>query len=332
MKIHFPFFLFRKVYYTLLVFAFLLMVGTIGFMNIENYTLVEAVYMSVITMSTVGFTEVKPLDDAGRIFTSILIFASIGTFTFLLTQLTSYFLDGEFIRLYKQYQMHSKIKQLEGHVIICGFGRNGREAAKIFQNSRKPVVVIEKQNKRHDDFPFEVGHFLEDDATRDETLLEAGISRASALLATLPDDADNLFIVLTARELNPTIKIISRASKDSTVKKLKAAGANNVIMPDKIGGAHMATLVLSPDVKEFVDLMATSGNDRFEIVELISGRTTTFKDVNCWNETGATILGMKNAMGEYILNPEANTEVQPGNRLIVMGSKEQLNKAKKLLA
>lgn len=332
MKIHFPFFLFRKVYYTLLVFAFILMVGTIGFMSIENYTLIEAVYMSVITLSTVGFTEVKPLDDAGRIFTSILILASIGTFTFLLTQLTSYFLDGEFIHLYKQYQMHSKINQLEGHVIICGFGRNGREAAKIFENSRKPIVVIEKANKRHDDLPFEMSHFLEDDATRDEALLAAGIAKASALLATLPEDADNLFIVLTARELNPKIKIISRASKDSTVKKLKAAGANNVIMPDKIGGAHMATLVLSPDVKEFVDLMATSSNEHFEIVELIAARTTTFKDVNCWNETGATILGMKNAMGEYILNPEANTEVQPGNRLIVMGSKEQLNKVKKLLA
>ncbi|MBL0309054.1 MAG: NAD-binding protein [Bacteroidetes bacterium] len=331
MSIHFPFHLFRKLYFTLLVFAIILTTGTIGFMKIEGYTFIEAVYMSVITISTVGFTEVRPMDDAGMIFTGILILASIGTFTFFLTQMTSYFLDGEFIRLYKLYNMHSKINELDGHVIICGFGRNGREAASIFHNSHKPFVVIEKKPTRHNDLPFVVNHYLEDDATRDEALLEAGIGKASALLATLPDDADNLFIVLTARELNPKIKIISRASKDSTMKKLKSAGASNVIMPDKIGGAHMATLVLSPDVKEFIDLMATNSNEHFEIAELISARTVLLGDLNCWSETGATILGLKTTLGEYILNPSAKIKVERGNRLIVMGSKDQLNKAKKLL-
>ena len=156
--------------------------------------------------------------------------------------------------------------------------------------------------------------------------------KATALVTTLPEDADNLYVVLTARELNPKIKIISRASNDSSVKKLKTAGANNVIMPDKIGGAHMATLVLSPDVKEFVDLMATQNSEHFNIEEIESGKTISLEELNCWSITGATILGVKTSEGEYALNPIAKTVVRPGNRLIVMGSSEQLSSVKKMVS
>ncbi len=313
------------------MFALVLLSGTWGYMYFEDYTPLEALYMTMITISTVGFTEVKPLDSAGRWFTIVLIVVNLAVFTYFLSQLSSYFLDGEFLRIYKQYKMKNAINELKGHVIICGFGRNGQEAARIFHNNNKEFVAIEKKDTRKNNLAFEVKYYLEDDATRDETLLEAGIMNALALIATLPDDADNLFVVLTARELNPKIKIISRASNDTSVRKLKTAGANGVIMPDKIGGAHMATLVLSPDVEEFVDLMATQNNEHFNIVEIECLKTVSLEELNCWKNTGATILGLKTSHGEYALNPVANTVVRPGNRVIVMGSKDQLGKVKQML-
>jgi len=307
------------------------MTGMVGYISIENYTPIEALYMTVITLSTVGFAEVRPLSDAGRVFTIFLITINLAVATFFIAQLSSYVFEGEFSRTYKLFKMKNSIKELRGHVIICGFGRNGREAAGIFTNSKRNFVVIENKATRKDDLPYEVNYYLEDDATRDETLLQAGIENASALISTLPDDADNVFVVLTARELNPKLKIISRASNDSSVKKLKTAGANNVIMPDKIGGAHMATLVISPDVKEFIDLMATQSNEHFSIEEIESAITISLEDLNCWKQTGATVLGIKTSEGEFSLNPNSKTVVRPGNRVIAMGAKEQLRKVKELL-
>ncbi len=324
-----PFF---KIYISLGAFFCIVVIGMAGFMGIEDYTPIESLYMTVITLSTVGFTEVKPLSDAGRVFTIFLITVNLAVATYFIAQLSSYVFEGEFSRTYKLFKMKNSIKELKGHIIICGFGRNGREAAGIFHNSRHNYVVIEKKESRRDDLPFEIDYYLEDDATRDETLIEAGIEHAAALISTLPDDADNVFVVLTARELNPNLKIISRASNDSSVKKLKTAGANNVIMPDKIGGAHMATLITSPDVKEFVDLLATQHNEHFSVEEIESAITISLEELNCWKQTGATLLGLKTSEGEFHLNPISKTVVRPGNRVIVMGSKEQLKKVQELLS
>jgi voltage-gated potassium channel len=323
---------FYKIYFSLFIFSLILLSGTIGYMAIEGFTFMEALYMTVITLSTVGYSETRPLSNSGRAFTIFLIIINIGTFTYFISLLSSYFLDGEFLKAYKLYKMKNLINELSGHIIICGFGRNGQEAARIFHNNGKDFVAVERKSSRKDNLPFDVKFCLEDDATRDETLIEAGIHRASALITTLPDDADNLFVVLTAHELNPKIKIISRASNDSSVKKLKTAGANNVIMPDKIGGTHMATLVISPDVEEFVDLMATQNSVQFSIAEIESSKTISLEELNCWKNTGATLLGIKALPSEYSLNPLANTIVKPGNRLIVMGSQEQLSKVKNILS
>jgi len=323
-----PFF---RIYASLAVFAVILLAGTVGYVALEHYSIIEAVYMTVITLSTVGFAEVHPLSDAGRVFTIVLIMLNISTLTYLITQLSSYFLNGEFAQNLKIYTMKKAINELSGHVIICGFGRNGQEAAGLFYNSKKDFVVIEKTASRKDMLPFSIAFLLEDDATRDEALIEAGIAKASALITTLPEDADNVFVVLTARELNPNIKIISRASNDTSVRKLKTAGADNVIMPDKIGGAHMATLVLSPDVKEFVDMMATNRNEGFSIEEIESFTSATVEELNCWKNTGATLLGIKNAQGDYTLNPDAKLVVSPGSRIIAMGSTAQLEKVAELL-
>jgi voltage-gated potassium channel len=226
--------------------------------------------------------------------------------------------------------MENAIAALQGHVIICGYGRNGREAAQVLARSNKKVVIIERsittmQDVRLPEF------YLEADATKDETLQQANIHNASAIIITLPDDSENVFIVLTAKELNPTVKIISRASKDSSVRKLKTAGADNVIMPDKIGGSHMASLVLSPDVKEFLDLLHFENTDTFQVTELSIRKSISLKDLDCWNKTGATILGIKKDKQEYILNPTADTELNAGDRLIIMGNAAQIQAANSLV-
>lgn len=322
---------FFKVYLAIGVFFLILFGGTCGYMAIEHYTFLEALYMTVITLATIGYGEVHPLSSAGRVFTIILTLANLSTFTYFIAQISSYFLDGEFTRTLKLVRMEKAISELKDHVIICGFGRNGREAAKLFAAGGKPFVVIEQANPDTITKEINVPYYMQDNATRDEALVKAGIANASALITTLPNDADNVFVVLTARELNSRIRIVSRASHDTSVKKLKTAGANNVIMPDKIGGAHMATLVLSPDIKEFMDLMNTQYSDHFTVLELMVGKTISLEELDSWKTTGATVLGIKNMEGDFALNPVPSTVLRPGNRIIAMGAKNQLDKLGALL-
>jgi voltage-gated potassium channel len=227
--------------------------------------------------------------------------------------------------------MENSIQLLQQHVIICGFGRNGKESAQILHNNNIPFVVLEEKNELDKDLEFEVPYFMKGDATKDEVLLEAGIKNARALIITLPLDADNLFVVLTAKQLNPGIKVISRASQDSSVKKLKIAGADNVIMPDKIGGAHMATLVMLPDVAEMLSIMSTQSNKAFRVAEIQSNKNISLDELDLWNKTNCTILGIKNPGNHYTINPGTSYHINPGESLIVMGSDEQIENAKKLL-
>jgi voltage-gated potassium channel len=323
--------LFSRLLLPVLMLLFTILFGAAGYIIIEGYGFLEALYMSVITISTVGFSEVKPLSEAGRIFTIFLILLNLGLFTYFITLITRFFSDGEFIKLYKQIKMENSIQQLKQHVIICGFGRNGKESAQILCNNKIPFVVLEEKNELEKDIEFEVPYFMKGDATKDEVLLEAGIKNARALIITLPIDADNVFVVLTAKQLNPAIKIISRASQDSSVKKLKIAGADNVIMPDKIGGAHMATLVMLPDVVEMLSIMSTQSNELFRVAEIGANKNISLGQLDMWNKTNCTILGIKTEGNHYTVNPDAACQIKPGDRLIVMGSDVQIENAKKLV-
>lgn len=323
--------LFSRLILPIAMLVLTILFGTAGYMAIESFSFLEALYMTVITISTVGFTEVRPLSESGRIFTIFLILVNLGLFTYFVTLLTRFFSDGEFTKLYKQIKMENSIQQLQQHVIICGFGRNGKESAQILFNNKIPFVVLEEKNELETDLDFDVSYFMKGDATKDEVLLKAGIKNARALITTLPVDADNLFVVLTAKQLNPNVKVISRASQDSSVKKLKIAGADNVIMPDKIGGAHMATLVILPDVVEMLSIMSTQSTDRFRVAEIQSNKNISLGELDMWSKTNCTILGIKNPGNHYTINPDASYQINPGERLIVMGSDEQIEKAKKLL-
>jgi len=309
----------------------ILLLGTAGYSFIEGFSFLEALYMTVITISTVGFGEVHPLSDAGRVFTIVLILLNIGLFTYFITIISQYIMDGEFIRNYKSIKMEDSIKKLEQHVIICGFGRNGKESGKILFDNKAAFVVVENKEMVDMESEFPVQYYLKGDATKDEVLIEAGIRNAKALITTLPVDADNLFVVLTARQLNPDLQIITRASQDSSVKKLLIAGASNVVMPDKIGGAHMATLILSPHALKLLSIINTKHNKHFRIAEIISEKNISLKELDMWSKTNCTILGVKNLQNHYILNPGITYDLVKNEQLIVMGSDEQIEAAQKHL-
>jgi voltage-gated potassium channel len=311
---------FRKIYISAVLSGIAISAGVLGFSVLEHYSLLDALYMTVITISTVGYKEVHPLSDTGKVFAMILIVTNLGLFTYIISTFTSFFLDGEFRKHLKIRKMERSIEALRGHVILCGYGRNGRAAAQLLRQHNKPFVVIEKHltDKQHIDF------YVEGDATKEEVLIEAGVANASAIITTLPLDAENLYIVLTARQLNGDMKVISRASDDQAVKKMKIAGADNVIMPDKIGGAHMATLVLSPDVKEFMDMISSQGFDGTTIQELTSNKAIPLNELDPWRATGATILGIKDKHNKYIMNPGYQDRLETGDKIMVMGSKEQI--------
>lgn len=322
---------FEKLRTPVILLAISMLVSAIGFMVIEGYGFLDAVYMTVVTISTVGYEVVKPLSPEGKVFTVFVLLLNICLVTYFIAMITRYLVDGEFIKAYKKIKMEDKIAHLKDHVIICGFGRNGRESAQILFNNNIPFVVIE--NSEGDDLHqhVEVEHYIRGNATQDEILLQAGISQAKAVISSLPVDADNLFLVLSARQLNPGVKIISRASVDSSVHKLKIAGADNVIMPDKIGGAHMATLVVQPDVTEILSIMASTSNPSFRIVEIPISRSIKLADLDLWKSTHCTIIGMKDASKHYSINPTPERVLAAGDSLIIMGSEVQLNKARQVL-
>lgn len=330
---------FSKIYIAIGLLFLIVCIGIVGFMIIEGYDFLDAFYMTIITVATVGFQEVHPLSPAGRLFTAFLIIISFGTFAYAVSSITKYISDGEFKDYFKNKKVSSAIEKLDQHVIICGFGRNGKQAAHVLKKHNTRFVVIEQKK----DIVAAINHqyadlVLEGDATLDDVLIRAGVLKAKALITTLPIDADNLFIVLSARTLNPKLTIISRASEDNSDKKLKLAGANNIIMPDKLGGAHMASLVMKPDVMEFVDYITGQGGDNIRLEEItfanlpLKFQNKSISELEVRNKSGANIIGFKTGNGEYVINPSADTKIIPDAKLFVLGTSEQIIKLKDLFA
>jgi len=317
------------------VFAIIL-AGTFGFMLIEHYNFLDGLYMTIITITTIGYTEVRPLSPLGKVFNIFLILTSFSIFTYALAKLTQYIGSGEMALYFKTLRLMQSIDKLHDHVIICGFGRNGHEAAQTLKAHRVKFLVIEKH------FP-NIHEWLENDpdllymhadATDDDILLKAGIKIARALIVSLPEDADNVFIVLSARSLNPDIQIISRASHYASLTKLKKAGADNVIMPDKIGGSHMATLVSKPDVIEFIEYLSSEEGETISMESVdYSKLPPELKDqplkvVMDWKKTGVNCIGVKTSEKKFIINPPENIVITKGMKVIVLGTREQIESMK----
>jgi len=323
---------FAKVYYAIFLLVIIVLMGTVGFMLVEGWSAFDSLYMTIITVSTVGFNEVNELSTAGKLFTSFLIITSFGTFAYAVSAITSYIVGGEYRTYFQEYKSLKNAKKMENHTIVCGYGRVGTQAAHDLRFYKKSFIVIERDTEITDDTQYDDVSFVKGDSTEDQILLKASIKEASALITALPKDADNLFVVLSARELNPNLKIISRASSYSSMRKLRIAGADNVIMPDTVGGAHMASLVVNPDIMEFMDLIKVSGKAAVNLEEISfqdlpeDVKYTTIGDLQEKSMSGCNVIGYRSEEGEYIINPSSSLKILPNSKLFVLGNPEQINK------
>ncbi|MCG8801873.1 potassium channel family protein [Tenacibaculum finnmarkense] len=325
-----------KLYKAVLFSLLILLIGIVGYMWLFKYSFIDALYMTIITITTIGFGEVHPFGTGEKIFTIGLIVSSLFTFGYAVSLFSEYLISGQFFDQLKTKKVQKKIEKLQGHTIVCGYGRNGKQAISKLHSYNQKLVVVEK----YEDIVKELDEHeilnIQGDATTDEALLKAGILNADYLITVLPSDADNLFVVLTASQLNKKCKIISRASEESSCSKLKIAGADNVIMPDKLGGAHMASLVVTPDVIEFVDRLTIEGDTTANLEEIqIDNLPTeylnrTILDLDIRKKTGCTVIGYRRKNKEYIINPEASLSLKAGGSLIVLGRPEQIIKLREL--
>lgn len=325
-------FLSMQVAWVLLISAFL--VGVSGFVILEDYSFVDALYMTVITISTVGFTEVKELSPQGRIFTSVLVMINMGVVAYSLAAFSYYIVQGEMFKKMHLSLIRSQVQKLKNHVIICGYGKYGKEITTHFMQQGTPFVIIEADPDKIDEIRHDERKLLyvEGDATRDEVLEDAGITKASAIISALPDDSENVFIVITARSINPSINIISRAKAHNTQKKLMRAGANHVITPEQIGGFYMAALVSKPGAVEFFSFITNEYESDIGFEEVNyedlpdSYKGKSVNEMKLRSRTGTNIIGYKSPDGKYTVNPSPDTKLAPGAAFIVLGNHDQLDR------
>ena len=313
----------------------ILVFGIVGYMVIEGYSLGEAFYMTIQTVSTVGFNEVQPFRSWGREFTGILIILSFGTFAYGISEMSQLILSGKLKEYIKYKSVEKKIDELEGHIIICGFGRNGLQAANTLKAYKEEFVIIEQDPGRLDRELYG-GIPLLGDATSDEVLQKAGVKKAKALISSLHDDADNVFVVITARQWNPDLNIVSRANEESTGKKLLAAGANSTVMPNRVGGQHLAHTLIKPDIVQFLDHLSVGGLSATNIEEILVNEIPSnlqahnIQELEIRKQTGCTVIGYKPEGDDYIVNPGAELELKKNSKLFVLGNEEQIAKLKEL--
>ncbi|TNE53512.1 MAG: potassium channel protein [Bacteroidetes bacterium] len=329
----------NRILYFLSLIAIGLSIGTLGYMIIEGWSFLDSLYMSVITTSTVGFMEVNPMSDNGRIFTMFLIFLSFGTFAYAITSISKFIAAGEYRLFLAEFRLGKRLSQMKNHVIICGYGRVGKQVAEDLLSQNIPVTIIEQDVElieRVGSIASKNIVLLEGDAGEDETIERAKIGDARALITCLPKDSDNLYVVLTAKELRKDIFIISRAASHQAVSKLKRAGANHVIMPGVIGGSHMASLVSSPDVMEFMESIKAQGKEVVNIESIAFNelppefRNKTIRQLDSERLSGVAIIGYKDPQGNYLINPDPETTVVENSKLFVLGTPHQISNFTKI--
>jgi voltage-gated potassium channel len=326
----------RKLLGALLLLFTLLTLGILGYMLISGDSFIDALYMTVITVSTVGFGLNHPLTPEGKLFTIFMIFLSASLYGYIIKMISENIANGNFFEELKHKKMQKQIDSLINHTIVCGYGRNGKQALMKLRKFNQQTVIVEMDSENATLLEKDKNLVVLGDATDDEILEKSGIFKAKNLIVALPSDADNLFIVLSARQMNKNLTIISRASDESSYKKLKIAGADNVIMPDRLGGDHMASLVVTPDIIEFVDMLSLDGDYTANLEEIIVDDlpkayiSKSILDLDLRNKTGCSVIGFKTIDNDYIVNPEADIILVAGSKLIVLGRPEQIEKLQTL--
>jgi voltage-gated potassium channel len=312
-----------------LVFGLIIILGATGYWLIEGWSLVDAFYMAVITVTTVGFGEVHPLTPAGRMFTTVLIVLGVGGITYAFSALTNYVIAGELGGILEKRRMARRVNSIQGHYIVCGFGRVGHQVCVELKRERQSLVVVDfdgpsVERARSQGYSVVVG-----DAGNDRVLHEAGIERARGLVAAVDSDAANMMVVLSARALNPNLYIVARANLEDTEAKLLRAGANRVMSPYSLGGRRMAQMLIRSDVVDFLDVVMHDETLELLLEDLTVGPgcaldQRSIGEARIRTETGANILGIKRKEGGIVLAPEASTVIYPNDILIALGTRQQL--------
>ncbi|KAA3662578.1 MAG: hypothetical protein DWQ10_02120 [Calditrichaeota bacterium] len=320
----------------LLGLILLLFVGMTGYAVIEGWSWFEALYMTFITFSTVGFHEVKQLHPAGQLFTMFIVLTGLVLISLLSASVTSIFVRRELITNYKSRKMKNKIQRQKNHVILCGAGDTGKTIIDEFKIAREPLIVIEQNEEvisaLHEQYPQMM--FLAGDATKDEVLLEAGVENARGLISTLSEDRDNLFVVISARNLNQGLNIISRSVDQHTAGKMHKAGASHVVSPNLTEGMRMAATVLRPNLVGFLDVMMHDAEFELRLEEVTVPENTSFegkslREIEIPQRTGLIVIAIKKSVAgkaQYIYNPQSDTKIEQGNVLIVLGNREKVER------
>jgi voltage-gated potassium channel len=318
--------LWRRLLPVILLVTFIISSGTAGYMLIERWSFLDSLYMTIITLSTVGFKEVGELSTGGRLFTIILIIGGVGTVLYALSAGARFLLEGELQAAFGRRRLEKKVRELKNHYIICGFGRMGKIIGKELKNKGVQFIAIEKNPISYEK---EGVLILEGDASQDDILKESGIERAKGLITVLPTDAENLYVVLSAKGLNPDLYIVARAGEEGSEKKLLRAGADRVISPYLIGGLRIAHTVLKPAVVDFIEFATKSGNIDLQMEEIPIPESSgliglTLDQCGMGKELGIIVVAIKRATGEMRFNPTFRTTIKLGDTLIVLGEVSKL--------
>jgi voltage-gated potassium channel len=324
-----------KLKYAVAMAVGILLCGTLGYHFFLGWPVFDSFYMTVITLTTVGFSEIRPLNETGRMFTIFLIAGGVITITYTAQVVVRYIVEENFFSILGRNRMQNRLARLRDHIIICGYGRIGRHVLETFMANGRVCVVVDSNapESGSDDHVI----FVRGDATDEEMLVSAGLERAAVLIPVVGSDADNLFITMTARGLNPKLRIISRATDGSARAKLLRAGADSVVLPYEIGGRRIAGLVLNPSLVEFLDITATAGGEELHFEEIVvcekcwfNGKDILTADVR--RRTGAVIIAVKKHNGKMITNPSTEMILETGDRLLSLGTFEQMDALRKLAA
>lgn len=313
-----------------LVFVFVIAIGTVGYHYIENWAVADSFYMTVITLSTVGYGEVRPLSDTGKVFTSVLIFIGVGSLAFVATQFTEAIVERGLLR--KRRAM-MQIKKLRDHVVVCGYGRMGAVVVEELRSRKIPFLVIENDPDQIHELESKGYPFLAGDATDDEALLEAGIERARAMAAVLPHDAENLFVTLSSRNLNPSLTIIARSSNPKNDAKLKAAGAARVLNPFLSGGRLMARQLLHPSVTELIEGIWRGIEVGLEEVIISEGSPLvgmSLRESPIRGELEIMVIGIQKGETVVEFNPTPDQVFEAGDTLVALGNRDNLQRLERL--
>ncbi len=326
----------KKVKFSLATLAILIGGGTLGYAAIEDWGVFEALYMTIITLATVGYGEVHRLSHQGQIFTIILIVFGVGTIAYTIGSMIQFMVEGQLQQLLGRKKVQKKISRLQGHHIICGYGRIGRLISREFASKPLPFIVVENDPERCQRLEDDGHLFIQGDATQDEVLERAGIHQAKGLVTAVTSDAANVFIILTARGMNPKLFIMARASEEGAEVKLMRAGANKVVSPYTIGASRMAQAILRPSVVDFIDIATGWKNIELQMEEIpvapesrLVGKALSQSGLR--KELKLIIVGIKHDE-QMIFNPDANTIIAAGHILIALGESPDIKKLELIAA